>query len=180
MVYVILALAALFLFVLGIFLLGGVSAKATGALSLIIGATTSIFTVILVTTDALGGFGPTTSYAVGVGGFQFFMLYWLIGIEVFAETDFKATGWYSLLAGLFAFLLGLGWFNILGTALPLVPQFGVWFIIWAIAFWLVFLVFAMGYTALTKLLAWWLIIPTVLFTLVYPIIAYTNFGKIGF
>jgi len=111
--------------------------------------------------------------------FCFTVLWTLAGFEVVLGGDFKATGWFSLLGGFFAFFIGLGFFNVFGTALPKLPQFGTWLEIWAVAFWLVFAVFALGKGGLMKLLGWWLIIPTVLFTLVYPVIAFTNFGQVA-
>jgi hypothetical protein len=180
MAYVLLALAALFLFVLGMFCLGKITIpKGTGILGILCGIIGSIMVLYIVFTDGLGAFGPTISFGIGVGAFCFTVLWTLAGFEVVLGGDFKATGWFSLLGGLFAFLLGLGFFNVLGTALPKLPQFGVWLEIWAVAFWTVFAVFALGKVGAMKFLGWWLIIPTVLFTLVYPIIAFTNFGQIA-
>jgi len=180
MAYFVLALAALFLFVLGLFCLGKIAApKGVGILGVVCGITATIAVLYIMFTDALGAFGPTVSFAVGIGASCFTVLWTLAGFEVLLGGDFKATGWFSLLGGFFAFLIGLGWFGVLGTTLPMLPQFGVWFIIFAIAFWLVFAVFALGKGSLMKLLGWWLIIPTVLFCLVYPIIAFTNFGQIA-
>ena len=180
MVYAFLVLAALYLFVLGIFCLGKIAApKGVGILGVLCGITGTIMIVYLAFTDGLAAFGPTVSFAVASGAFCFTILWALGGFEILLGGDFKATGWFSLLGGTFAFLIGLGWFGVLGTTLPLLPQFGVWFIIWAIAFWLVFAVFALGKGSLMKFLGWWLIIPVVLFTLVYPIVAYTNLGQIA-
>jgi hypothetical protein len=180
MVYALLALAALFLFTLGFFCLGKITApKGTGMLGIICGITGSVMVLYIAFTDALGAFGPSVSGAVAVGAFCFTVLWTLAGLEVVLGGDFKATGWFSLLGGLFAFLIGLGWFNVLGNALPLLPQFGVMFEVWAVAFWTVFAVFALGKMGAMKFLGWWLIIPTVLFTLVYPIIDFTNFAHIA-
>jgi hypothetical protein len=180
MVYALLALAALFLFTLGFFCLGKITApKGTGILGVITGITGTVMVVYIAFTDALGAFGPTVSFAVAVGAFCFTVLWTLAGFEVLLGGDFKATGWFSLLGGLFAFLLGLGWFNVIGTALPMLPQFGVMFLVWAVAFWTVFAVFGLGKMGAMKFLGWWLIIPTVLFSVVYPIIDFTNFGNIA-
>ena len=183
MLYVILALAALFLFVIGVMLLGKVPARSTGALSGIIGATGSILILYMVATDALAVFGATATAAAGIGAFVFFMIYLLIAAEVFTGGDFKATGWYALIGGTLVFLIGLG-FGLgggvkFGTALPAVNQFGWMFIVWAVAFWLIFLIFGLGKTNLTKLLAWYLLIPTTLVTVVWPIIMFVNRGVIG-
>jgi len=179
MLYVILALAALYLFVLGLFLLGKVPLKPTGALSGIIGVTGSILILYMVATDALSAFGPTATYAAGIGAFVFFMVYLLIAAEVFLGGDLKATAWYCLIGGLLVFLIGLGFLHVLGTTLPLVGQFGLMFLVWAGAFWLVWLVFGLGMSKLSKLLGWYLIIPTTAVTVVWPIIAFTNAGVIG-
>jgi len=179
MLYVILALATLFLFVISLMLLGKVPAKAVGALGFIIGVTGGILILYMVATDALSAFGPTASYAAGIGAFMFFMLYLLVGMEVFTGTDFKATGWFSLVGGLFAFVIGLGFLHVLGDALPLVGQFGVMFLVYAGAFWLIFLVFALGMTKLTKLLAWYILIPTTAITVFWPIFMFTNYGVQG-
>jgi len=179
MLYVILALATLFLVVISLMLLGKVPAKSTGALAGIIGVTGSILILYMVATDALAAFGPTATAASLIVAFMFFMLYLLVAAEVFTGTDFKATGWYSLVAGLFVFLIGLGFLHVLGDALPLVGQFGLMFMVWAVAFWLIWLIFGLGMTKLTKLLAWYLIIPTVAVTIVWPIIGFTNYGLVG-
>ncbi len=179
MLYVILALATLFLVVISLMLLGKVPAKSMGALAGIIGVTGSIMILYMAATDALSAFGPTATFAALIVAFMFFMLYLLVAAEVFTGTDFKATGWYSLVAGLFVFCIGLGFLHVLGDTLPLVGQFGTMFLVWAGAFWLIWLVFALGMTNLTKLLAWYLIIPTVAITIFWPIIAFTNYGVIG-
>jgi len=179
MVYAFLVLAALFLFVLGMFCLGKVTAKGTGILGVLCGITGTIMILYLAFTDGLAAFGPTVSFAVAVGAFCFTILWTLAGFEVLLGGDFKATGWFSLLGGLFALLICLGWFNVLGSALPKLPQFGVLFGVWTVAFWTVFAVFALGKMKAMKFLGWWLVGPTVLFTLVYPIIDFTNFGNIA-
>lgn len=179
MLYVILGLATTFLFVIALMLLGKVPAKTMASLGFIIGATGTLLIIWMVGTDALSAFGPTASYAAGIGAFMFFMLYLLVGMEVFTGGDFKATGWFSLVGGLFAFVIGLGFLNVLGDALPLVGQFGVMFLVWAVAFWLIWLVFALGQTSLTKLLAWYLLIPVVAITVFWPIFMFTNYGLVG-
>lgn len=181
MVYAFLVLAALFLFVLGMFCLGKVTAKGTGILGVLCGITGTIMILYLAFTDGLADPAAWTpiSFAVASGAFCFTILWTLAGFEVLLGGDFKATGWFSLLGGLFALLIGLGWFNVLGTALPLLPQFGVLFIVWTVAFWTVFAVFALGKMKAMKFLGWWLVGPTVLFTLLYPIIDFVNFGRIA-
>lgn len=180
MAYFILALAALFLFVLGLFCLGKITApKGTGILGVVCGITGTIVVLYIVLTDALAVFGPTVSAAVAILASLFTVLWTLAGFEVLLGGDFKATGWYSLLGGIFAFFIGLGFLNVVGTTLPKLPQFGTWAIIFAVAFWLVFVVFGLGKMKAMKLLGWWLIIPTILFCLVYPIVAYLNFGQIA-
>ena len=183
MLYVILALASLFLIVIAMMLLGKVPAKSTGALAGIIGVTGSILILYMVATDALSAFGPTASFAGGIGAFVFFMIYILIAFEVAGGTDFKATGWFALIGGTLVLLIGLGWGLggglKFGDALPAVAQFGWMFVVWAIAFYLIFLIFGLGMTKLTKLLAWYLIIPTTIITVVWPIIMFVNRGVIG-
>jgi len=177
--YVILALATLFLFVIALMLLGKVPAKSVCSLAGIIGVTGTILILYMVATDALSVFGPTASYAAGIGAFVFFMIYILIAFEVFTGTDFKATGWFALIGGTLVFLIGLGFLHVLGTALPLNGQFGAMFLVYAVAFWIIFLVFGLGQTKLTKLLAWYLLIPTTAITVAWPIIMYTNAFNIG-
>jgi hypothetical protein len=181
MVYVILALAALFLFTLGFFCIGKITApKGTGILGIIAGITGSIIVLWIGFTDALGVFGTSVSVAVAIAAFCFTVLWTLAGFEVVLGGDFKATGYFSLLGGFFAFFIGLGWFgwNTPG-ALPTIPQFGIMFEVWAVAFWTVFAVFALGKMGLMKFLGWWLIIPTVLITCVWPALAFANFGALG-
>jgi len=183
MLYVILALAAFFLFVIALMLLGKIPAKTTGALAGIIGVTGSVIILYMVLTDALSVFGPTATYAAGIGAFGFFMVYILIAAEVFTGGDFKATGWMALIVGVFVFLIGLGWGLggglKFGDALPAVNQFGWMFIVWAGAFFLIWLVFGLGQAKLTKFLAWYILIPTTAVTVVWPIIMFVNRGVIG-
>ena len=49
----------------------------------------------------------------------------------------------------------------------------------AVAFFLIWLVFAMGQAKLTKLLAWYLLIPVTAVTVVWPIIMFVNRNVIG-
>lgn len=183
MLFVILGLATFFLFVITMMLFGKVPAKTTGALSGIVGVTGSILILYMVATDALAAFGPTVTATAGVAAFGFFVIYMLIAAEVFGGGDFKATGWMALIVGVVVLLLGLG-FGLggglkFGDALPPVAQFGWMFLVWAIAFGLIWLVFGLGMTKLTKLLAWWLLIPTTIITVAWPVIMFTNRGVIG-
>lgn len=180
MVYPILATVGCLLLIIGLMNLGKIPpTKSVAAILMIVGVIVCGAALFLTFADALSAFGPTASFACGVSCFMFGMLYLLCGMEIYHGGDFKVAGWYSLIAGLYCFFVGLGWLNVMGTALPPVAQFGIWNIIWAVAFWLVFIVYGLGVAKLAKTLGWWLIIPVVAYTLFYPVIAFTNFNIIG-
>lgn len=180
MVYVVLAVAIMFLTTLAMFCIGKITApKGVGIYGVVAGVVGNIIVLYLILTDALGAFGPTVSAAVGIVAFVFTILWAAAGLEILLGGDFKASGWFALPGAILVLLIGLGFLNVLGTALPKLPQFGVFFIIFSVAFFLVFAVFALGKTKLMKFLGWWLLIPVNLCCLLYAVIAFTNFGQIA-
>ena len=179
MVYVVLAVAIMFLTTLARFCIGKITApKGVGLYGVVAGVIGNIMVLYLVLTDALGAFGPTVSAAVGIVAFVFTILWTAAGLEILLGGDFKASGWFALPGAILVLLIGLGFLG-WGGALPVLPQFGVFFIIFSVAFFLVFAVFALGKGSLMKFLGWWLLIPVNVCCLFYAVIAFTNFGQIA-
>lgn len=150
--------------------------KSMAGLFTVVGALTCMGGLWATFTDPYAAFGPTVSLGTGATLMLFGILYVMAGLEIYHGGDFKVTGWFCGFGGLFVLAFGLGYFNVLGTHLPYVPVFGVWFMIWGVAFELFFIVTGLGVAKLGKLLGWWLMLPVAGYTLLYATISFINFG----
>lgn len=76
------------------------------------------------------------------------------------------------------FIEGLGYFHILGKKLPKVPQFGILWVSYAIAFFLFFYVFGLGNFGALQFTGWYCCFISIV-TIAYPALANLNAGKVG-
>lgn len=178
MIYVILYLVGSVLFVNGLLLLGIVqNLPGVAALNLLVGVSIAIMALYIGMTDMLKAFGDTVSNTATATVFTFALAYMMIAIEVWTQGDFTTIGWYSLIMSVCLFFLSLGLFNFIGKTLPKVPQFGILWLLWAIAFFLFFLRFALGMPIAQ--FAGWYVAAIGIITCSYPALANFQAGKVG-
>jgi len=188
MVYIVLYLVGALLFVNGLFLLGIVTNLAGVAVLNFLGGTlVTIMALYIAAKDMYSAFGETVSNIVGASCLTFSIAYLMIAFEGFSivstvvaaeqKANFTALGWYCLPMSICLFFLFLGWFQIIGTKMPKVPQFGILWLTWAIAFFLFFLTFG-AQLPVGKLTGWYIIIIGVI-TCSYPALANFQAGKVG-
>jgi len=185
MVYIVLYLVGGLLFVNGMFLLGHASNLAgVVAFNLIGGVLITIMALYIAAKDLYSAFGETVSVIVGASCLTFSIAYLMIafegasiirGFEV--KADFTTLGWYALPMSICIFSLALGWFQILGKKMPKVPQFGILWLTWGVAFFLFFLTFALK-APVGKFTGYYIIIIGII-TCSYPALAHFQAGKTG-
>ena len=179
------------------------SAAGVANLNYIIGGIMVILAILILAMDIYKGFGETVSLVVASAVLTFAVAYLLLGGALFnmynpdyiamakaavpegSEANpfvgfaaFQPLGWYSLPMCVMVFLEGLGFFHILGTKLPKVPQFGVLWLSYAIAFFLFFWVFGLGNFGALQATGWYCCFIAVV-TIAYPTLANFNAGKVG-
>lgn len=178
MIFSVLAVVALILFVNGLVVLGKFGGKQVAGLNLAVGTAIAIMGLFIGFTDGLKAVGPTQSYVALASCLVFAFTYILLAAEIYAGTDFKALGWYCLIAGIVMFLLSLGFFHVIGQTLIFSTQFGLFWFLWAILFWLFWGCWGLGKAGLVKFTGVYTVFVA-LFTALYPAIAFFNSGRIG-
>jgi putative amide transporter protein len=178
MIFTVLVLVGVILFVNGLLVLGKYGGKQVAALNLAVGICIGLSGFYIGFTDALKGVGPTQSFVASASCLVFALTYVLLAAEIFAGTDFKALGWFCFFSGIVMFLISLGFFHILGGTLIYSTQFGVFWFLWAVLFWLFWGSWGLGRSGLVKLTGVYAIFVA-FFTGLYPAIAFFNGGLIG-
>ncbi len=184
MVFIVLYLVGGLLFVNGLLLLGvATNMPGIAAFNFIGGVLITIMALYIAAKDLYSAFGETVSVVVGASCLTFAIAYLMIALEAMniiraeAAGDFTTLGWYALPMSICIFSLGLGWFQILGKKMPKVPQFGVLWLTWAVAFFLFFLAFAVK-APVGKFTGYYIIIIGII-TCSYPALANFQAGKVG-
>jgi putative amide transporter protein len=178
MIFAVLMIFSIVLFFDGFFVLGKYAGKQVAWLNLGGGLSLWVIGLFIGMTDNLHAFGATQSFVAAATCVVFALFYLLLAAEIIAGTDFKGLGYFCFMAGLAMFLLGLGYFHILGTTLVHASQFGVFWILWAILLWLVWIVWGLGKTALAPFTGYACIFLAFA-TGLYPAIAFFNLARIG-
>ena len=185
MVYIVLYLVGGLLFVDGMFLLGKAPNLAgVVAFNFIGGVLITIMALYIAAKDLYSAFGETVSVTVGASCLTFAIAYLMIALEGMSivrgfevKADFTTLGWYCLPMAVSLFFITLGWFQAVGKKLPKVPQFGILWLLWTVAFFLFFLQFAAG-VPVGKFTGIYIIIIGVI-TCTYPALAHFQAGKTG-
>jgi len=179
------------------------SAAGVANLNYIIGGIMVILALLIITMDIYKGFGDTVSMVVASTVLTFAVAYLVLAGALFnmynpeyiamakaAVPDgskpsalvgfaaFQPLGWYALPMAIMLFIEGLGFFHIIGKKLPKVPQFGILWLSYTIAFVLFFYVFGLGNFGYLQFTGWYCCAISVI-TIAYPTLAYTNAGKVG-
>ena len=150
MIFSVLTVVALILFTNGLMVLGRFGGKQVAILNLAVGITIGVMGLFIGFTDALKAVGPTQSYVALSSCLVFAFTYILLAGEIYAASDFKALGWYCLIAGIVMFLMSLGFYHVIGETLIFSTQFGLLWLLWAILFWLFWACWGLGKARLVK------------------------------
>lgn len=137
------------LFVNGLMLIGVVPGKSGAILNFFVGAMMVVFpTIILIQANGEPGvvFG-----AAGLFLFGFTYLY--IAIMQVAGISAEGFGWYAVFVAASALVIGILQFTLVGD-----PLFGVIWLIWAVLWFMFFLVFALNKMALLRTTGWFTIL----------------------
>lgn len=134
------------LFINGLLLLGAIPGKSAGILNFFVGGMQVIFPTLII----LGANGDQAVIFGASGLYLFGFTYLYVAILQFTGIGGEGLGWFSLFVTACAIVYGLVSFT------PTVndPVFGVIWLIWAVLWFLFFLVLAMGKTALTRTTGW--------------------------
>ena len=178
MIFAVLIVVALILFFNGFVVLGRYSGKQVAWLNVGAGLSIWIMGLFIGMTDHLAAAGPAQSFVATASCMVFALTYLLLAAEIIAGSDFKALGYYCFIAGLVMFLIGLGFFHVLGSNLIASSQFGVFWFMWAALFWLFWACWGLGKSSLAPFTGYYTIF-TALFTALYPAIVFFNMGRIG-
>ncbi len=178
MIWVVFAIVFLILFFNSFMILGKYGGKPAAVMNIAAGLGIGGIGVWVGMEDQLAAVGPTQSLVAAVTCLVFAFTYFLIATEILAGTDFKALGWYCLPAGILLLLFGLGFFHIVGSALPFFPEFAVLWIWWSVFFFIFFVTFGLGKAGMSKFAGWFTLV-TAFVTILYPTIAWLNFLSVG-
>jgi hypothetical protein len=137
------------LFVNGLMLIGVVPGKSAAILNFFVGAMMVVFpTIILI--QAQGEPGVVFGAA---GLFLFGFTYLYIAIMQVAGISAEGFGWYAVFVSASALTIGILQFTLVGD-----PLFGVIWIIWALLWFMFFLVFALNKMSLLRTTGWFTIL----------------------
>jgi hypothetical protein len=178
MIFAVLIVVAMILFVDGFVVLGKYSGKQVAWLNFAAGLSIWVMGLFIGMTDNLQAVGATQSFVAAGSCMVFGLVYLLMAAEIIVGSDFKALGYYCFIGGLAMFLIGLGYFHVLGSALVAASQFGVLWLMWAALFWLFWICWGLGKTALVPFTGYYTIFCA-FFTALYPAVAFFNLGRVG-
>ncbi|WP_434619111.1 AmiS/UreI family transporter [Arthrobacter sp. A5] len=137
------------LFVNGLMLIGLVPGKSAGILNFFVGGMQVLFpTVIILQAD---NNLPAIFAAAGLYLFGFTYLY--VGILQFTGITGEGLGWFSLFVAACAVVIGILQFTIIND-----PVFGVIWFVWAILWFMFFLLLGLGKKSLTHATGWFTIL----------------------
>jgi len=134
------------LFINGLMLLGAIPGKSAGILNFFVGGMQVIFPTLII----LGADGDQATIYGAAGLYLFGFTYLYVGILQFTGISGEGLGWFSLFVAACAAVIGFLSFTPVGND----PVFGVIWLIWAVLWFLFFLVLGLGKTSLTRTTGW--------------------------
>jgi putative amide transporter protein len=137
------------LFINGLMLLGKIPGKAAAPLNYFVGAMQVVFPTLIIAQS--GGDPAVVLGASGLYLFGFTYLY--VALNQTFGLDGSGLGWFSLFVAVVAVVMGLLNFTRIGD-----PVFGAIWIIWAVLWFLFFLLLALGRDSLTRMTGWFTVI----------------------
>ncbi|WP_026550677.1 AmiS/UreI family transporter [Arthrobacter sp. Br18] len=133
------------LFINGLMLLGVIPGKSAAILNFFVGTMQVVFpTIILIQSN---NELPIIFGAAGLYLFGFTYLY--VGVLQITGISGEGLGWFSIFVAACALVIGILQFTLVGD-----PVFGVIWLIWAVLWFLFFLVLALGKVSLTLATGW--------------------------
>ena len=136
------------LFINGLMLVGVIPGKSAGILNFFVGGMQVIFPTLII----LGADGDLATIFGAAGLYLFGFTYLYVGILQFTGISGEGLGWFSLFVVLCATIIGVLQFTLLDD-----PVFGVIWLIWAVLWFLFFLVLGLGKESLTRTTGWFTI-----------------------
>jgi len=136
------------LFINGLMLVGAIPGKSAGILNFFVGGMQVIFPTLII----LGADGDLSVIFGAAGLYLFGFTYLYVGILQFTGISGEGLGWFSLFVVLCATIIGVLQFTLLND-----PVFGVIWLIWAVLWFLFFLVLGLGKDSLTRTTGWFTI-----------------------
>ena len=134
------------LFINGLFLLGVIPGKSAGILNFFVGGMQVIFPTLII----LGADGDQATIFGASGLYLFGFTYLYVALLQFTGVSGEGLGWFSIFVTACALFIGYLQFPPTGTD----PVFGVIWLIWAVLWFLFFLVLALGKDSLTRTTGW--------------------------
>ncbi|TFC93582.1 MULTISPECIES: AmiS/UreI family transporter [Cryobacterium] len=136
------------LFINGLMLVGAIPGKSAGILNFFVGGMQVIFPTLII----LGADGDLAIIFGAAGLYLFGFTYLYVAILQFTGISGEGLGWFSLFVVLCATVIGVLQFTLLDD-----PVFGVIWLIWAVLWFLFFLVLGLGKDSLTHTTGWFTI-----------------------
>jgi len=137
------------LFINGLMLIGLIPGKSAGIMNFFVGGMQVIFpTIILIQANN----NLATIFAAS-GLYLFGFTYLYVGINQFTGVTGEGLGWFSLFVAACAIVVGVLQFTLVGD-----PVFGVIWLVWAVLWFLFFLLLGLGRESLTRATGWFTIL----------------------
>ena len=136
------------LFINGLMLVGAIPGKSAGILNFFVGGMQVIFPTLII----LGADGDQSIIFGAAGLYLFGFTYLYVAILQFTGISGEGLGWFSLFVVFCATVIGVLQFTLVDD-----PVFGVIWLIWAVLWFLFFLVLGLGKESLTRTTGWFTI-----------------------
>ena len=136
------------LFINGLMLVGAIPGKSAGILNFFVGGMQVIFPTLII----LGADGDQSTIFGAAGLYLFGFTYLYVAILQFTGISGEGLGWFSLFVVFCATVIGVIQFTLVDD-----PVFGVIWLIWAVLWFLFFLVLGLGKESLTRTTGWFTI-----------------------
>jgi hypothetical protein len=137
------------LFINGLMLLGAIPGKSAGILNFFVGGMQVVFPTLII----LQANGDQSVIYGAAGLYLFGFTYLYVGILQFTGISGEGLGWFSLFVAACAVVIGVLDFTDIGRD----PVFGAIWLVWAVLWFLFFLVLGLNKTSLTRTTGWFAI-----------------------
>lgn len=133
------------LFINGLMLLGLVPGKAAAPMNFFVGIMQVVFPTILLVQAQ----GDPAAILAASGLYLFGFTYLYVGLNLTFGLDGEGVGWFSLFVAVIAVVMGILQFTVVSD-----PVFGVIWFLWAVLWFLFFLLLGLGRESLTATTGW--------------------------
>jgi putative amide transporter protein len=137
------------LFINGLMLIGLIPGKSAGIMNFFVGGMQVVFpTLILIQAN-----NDLATIFAASGLYLFGFTYLYVGINQFLGISGEGLGWFSLFVAAAAVVVGVLQFTLVGD-----PVFGVIWLVWAVLWFMFFLVLGLGKESMTRATGWFTIL----------------------